>query len=393
MVFLPGDHVLDTNITVANVARLIMRGGSSSDNRTTVVCSGSVGLSFTSIVDFKIDSLAFTSCSRKYSGTFHVSGYALLLHFVHAELVNCSFHGNLGTALVVKYTNITLAGVSEFIHNHWYEGGGIIALTSNLTFTGNTTFFNNSALWYGPFICCRGPGGAISASYNTNLSFRGTSNFINNSAAYSGSAIFAIYNTVITFNGNNDFINNSAIHEVGGAIYTSGNTTLSFNRTNNFINNSADNGDGGAIYASDKNAINFNGTSNFINNSAQIDGGAIYTLNNAVLSLNGTHSFTNNSAANGGAIVTSLSVLTLNGTSTFLNNYAVHGGAIYAKYNSTMAFSGTIHFTNNGGKRSTNGGGVYMDLKSTFSILPNTTMFWENNHATIGGAICSIFSL
>ena len=79
--------------------------------------------------------------------------------------------------------------------------------------------------------------------------------------------------------------------------------------------------------------------------------------------------------------------------SPHLHAVLVHGGAIYAKYNSTMAFSGTIHFTNNGGKRSTNGGGVYMDLKSTFSILPNTTMFWENNHATIGGAICSIFSL
>ena len=101
----------------------------------------------------------------------------------------------------------------------------------------------------------------------------------------------------------------------------------------------------------------------------------------------------NNSAANGGAIYTSFSVLTLNGTSTFLNNHAVHGGAIYAGYNSTMTFSGTIHFTNNGGKintlngYSTNGGGLYMELKSTFSILPNTTVYWENNHATFGGAI------
>jgi len=28
-----------------------------------------------------------------------------------------------------------------------------------------------------------------------------------------------------------------------------------------------------------------------------------------------------------------------------------------------------------------------MGLKSTFSILPNTTMYWENNHASLGGAI------
>ena len=38
MVFLPGDH--DTNITVANVARLTMRGESSSGNRATVVAVG-----------------------------------------------------------------------------------------------------------------------------------------------------------------------------------------------------------------------------------------------------------------------------------------------------------------------------------------------------------------
>jgi len=76
IVFLPGDHVLDTNITVANVAKLTMHGESSSGNRATVVCSGSVGLSFTSMVDFNINSLAFTSCSKRYRGTFHVSNYA-----------------------------------------------------------------------------------------------------------------------------------------------------------------------------------------------------------------------------------------------------------------------------------------------------------------------------
>ena len=96
------------------------------------------------------------------------------MHSVHAELVtDCSFYDNFGTALVVKYTNITLVGNSEFIHKHWYEEGGIIALTSNLTITGNTTLLDNSALWYGPFICCHGPGDAISASYSTNLSFSG----------------------------------------------------------------------------------------------------------------------------------------------------------------------------------------------------------------------------
>ena len=290
MVFLPGDHTLDTNITIANITGLTMRGESSSGNMATVVCNGSVGLSFTNMMNLTIDFLAFTSCNRKNAITplniiFHV---ALNLQSTHyTELVNCSFHDNLGSALAVNNTN------------------------------------------------------------NTVLSFTGTNNFINNQVA-GGEGAF------------------------GGAIFALGNTMLSFNGVSNFINNSV-HGSGGAIAALNNSVLSFNGTSNFINNSAELEGGAIYTSNNTVLNFNRISNFINNSA-----------------------NYG--GGAIYTNTNSTLAFSGTIDFTNNicsGGTDTlfltygytTNGGGVYMGLKSTFSILPNTTVYWENNHATRGGAI------
>ena len=42
MVFLPGYHVLDTNITFANATRLTWHGGSSSGNIAAVVRNGSV---------------------------------------------------------------------------------------------------------------------------------------------------------------------------------------------------------------------------------------------------------------------------------------------------------------------------------------------------------------
>ena len=57
MVFLSGGHILDTDITVTSVARLTM---SSWGSAAQVVCSGSIGLSFTSKVDFKLYSLALT---------------------------------------------------------------------------------------------------------------------------------------------------------------------------------------------------------------------------------------------------------------------------------------------------------------------------------------------
>ena len=143
MVFLPGDHILDTNITVASITRLMMRGESSSGTIAIVVCKGQVGWDFTSMVDFKIHSLSFTSCNRKHG---LVSATLLLQSTQNAELVNCSFHDNLGTALAVDNTKVTLSGKSEFIHNHCERciAGGIVAFnSSNLTFTGNTTFLEN----------------------------------------------------------------------------------------------------------------------------------------------------------------------------------------------------------------------------------------------------------
>ena len=492
MVFLPGSHVLDTNVTVSNVVGLTMHGESSSGNKATIVCNGLVGFSFTSMVKLKIDSLAFTSCSRKYSGS-SFSNYALLLQSTqYAELVNCSFHDNLGTALVVDNTTVTLAGNSVFTHNHCESdscigGGGIIALSSNIAFMGNTTFLKNNITFHNPYKITSGGGaifasnnavlsfngisnfignsvvyglgGAIFASDKTVLSFSGNSTFISNSAAYysNGGAVYASDNTVVIFNGNCNFITNSADSD-GGAIYASENTVLSFNGKTNFTSNSAVyDSDGGAIYVSDSAVLSFNGTNNFINNTSAFGGGAIYGLDNAVLIFNGTNIFGNNSAYYGGAIVTSNNtVFRFNGTNNFSSNSAYAGGAIYtfdnvvssfsrfsgtsnfignsgdfggaiclsdntvlsfigvknfvdnsaryggailANINNTLVFNGIVNFTNNGHNRRVTwngdtayGGGVYLGLKSTFSILPNTTVYWENNHATFGGAIYIIDS-
>ena len=118
MMFLPGDHVVDRNITVANVTRLTMRGESSSGNIATIVRNGSFGFRFTNMVEFNIHSLAFTSYNRYWSYDSHpASNSALFFQSTQsAKLVNCSFHDNLGTALAVHNTSITLAE-NKFIHN------------------------------------------------------------------------------------------------------------------------------------------------------------------------------------------------------------------------------------------------------------------------------------
>ena len=321
MVFLPGDHVLDRTITVTNVARLTMHGESSSGNIATVVRNGSVGFSFTNMVDFNIYSLAFTSYNRFWSdGSQPASSFALFLQSIqNAKLVNCSFHDNLGTALKVYNTNILLADI-EFIQNQcqcgpFYEkcmfGCGITAFNSTLTFNGKTTFVKNSAsfmyssgaIWasasslhftgtnyfIGNF--ASNTGGAISATSNTSLSFTGTNAFRHNSGEYGG-AIGAAFNTVVTFAGNNKFIGNLA--NFGGAIFASSNTSFSFSGTSEFSHNSADK-DGGAICTYNNTVLTFNGTNNFISNYAYI-GGAICTYNSTVLTFNGTNMFSGHSA-------------------------------------------------------------------------------------------------
>ena len=268
MVFLPGHHTLDRTITVSNVARLIVCGDSSSDNVATVVRNGSVGFSFTNMVNFNIYSLAFTSYNRSWSyGSHPASSFALFLQSMqNAKLLNCSFHDNLGPALKVYNVNIFLAD-NEFIHNQcrcgpFYEkckfGCGITAFNSTLVFTGNTTFLNNSAgFMYGSgaiwasasslhfsgtsnFIgnSANNVGGAISATSNTSLNFTGTSDFCLNSAEYGGGVIGTAFNVVVTFGGNKKFIGNSAKH-IGGAIFAGSNTSLSFSGTSEFSHNSA----------------------------------------------------------------------------------------------------------------------------------------------------------
>ena len=60
MVFLPGDHILDWSVIVANVPSLTMQGESSSGIIATVVCNGSIGFSFTDMVYFNICSLVLS---------------------------------------------------------------------------------------------------------------------------------------------------------------------------------------------------------------------------------------------------------------------------------------------------------------------------------------------
>ena len=387
MVFLPGDHTLDRSVTVVNVARLTMWA---SNNMATIVRNGSVGFSFTNMVDFNIYFLAFTSYNKSWSyGSHPASNSALFLQSIqNAELVNCSFHDNIGTALAVNNTSVTLVE-NKFIHNQcacrsfseMHElGCGITTFNSYLTFTGNTSFLNITQTAFHSYAYCAG---AIWASASS-LHFTGTNNFIDNSAngINSVGAIYAQANTLLSFNGTSNFTHNSA--EVGGVIGTVDNVAFTFNGTNVFFNNSASDS-GGAIFAGSNILLNFIGTNEFTHNSAEHNGGAIFAITNISLTFIGTNNFTHNSAGiEGGAIDTlDNSALTFNGTNNFINNSANSGGAIYAVTNTSLNFIGTNEFSRNSAEQ--DGGAIYTLDNGVLTF--SGTNYFINNSADFGGAI------
>ena len=424
MVFLEGHHALDVNIAVTNITRLTMRGESSSDNIATVVRNGPVGFLFSNMVDFNIYSLAFTSYNRSWSYGIHpASNSALLLQSTqYAKLVNCSFHDNIGTALTVLNTNVTLIEI-KFMHNQcacqsFSEmpelGCGITTFNSNLIFTENTIFHNNTQTASYPLYCAgaiwasassihfngtnkfisniaKGNtsfGGAINAEKNTLLTFSGASNFTHNSAEVGG-AISTFQNVAVIFSGTNNFISNTA-NDYGGAIHAENNTSLSFIGTNEFSHNSAEQF-GGAITTAYNVVLTFNGTNTFFNNLAEQHGGAISPLDDTVLNFNGNNSFINNSAGNGGTISTNdNAVLTFNGTNNFFNNSArQHGGSIRAQNNISLIFTGISSFIQNVAAEF--GGAIYAEnVQLTFD---GTNTFFNNSvNNNSGGAIHAVIN-
>ena len=69
------------------------------------------------------------------------------------------------------------------------------------------------------------------------------------------------------------------------------------------------------------------------------------------------------------------------GNSSFTSNSAVQGGAIYVH-------EGMLRFDGNGCNTGDSCGcAIYLSISSSLTIMPNTTLCWENNHANLGGAI------
>ena len=385
--FLPGNHTLDSNLTIADIQHLNILGSGSSPTPSRVGCTGSnVGFEFRNISEVRVRDMTFTSCERSHTIYFRRSKleksayYAVRFESVqHIEVIDCVFHDNHDTALGIFNSSAVFSGNNKFSSNcrrcpnsigclayTGCFGGGIYVEASEANFSGIAIFDRNSGSY----------GGGIYARYNSDVSFSGNASFKKNSATLGG-GIYAQSNSDVSFSGNTSFKENSAYG--GGGIYAWDNSDVSFSGNTSFKENSA-RYVGGGIFAYRNSDVSFSGTGTISDNIAR-EGGGIWSYSSTIEL---TGNIRNNTAEQyGGGIYMRRTNLSLAGTNNFTDNSAREGGGIYAAENSNLDFDGVNTFdTNRAGIR---GGGIWMDNGNL--ILNGNNSIVRCTAGTEGGGI------
>ena len=403
LVFLPGEHILDRAVSIANLDSITILGDSSSfpDITSRITCTEPASLTFEGIHELRIHLLAFDSCG-------HTSPALSINSVLQARISNCLFQSNVNTgpsedlgseeaeyeyesygqypfygnpfesssqggAIYMKNSRVVLTG--NTLNNNFAQEGGAIYATAGSLLAVNNTFYNNSA---------RDRGGAFGAE-SSQLTFTGNT-FKENSVPgaqffLNGGGSLYVSSCVSLNITQNRFENNLAYDGYGGAVYKICTELFSPSpfifSENVLINNSAFGG--GALFVSFTDLILT--LSTFQNNSALFFGGGLYLINDPstprgnTFTLKGS-TFINNSAGVGGAISMQDGTTTAT-NNTFKRNSADNGGALRVS-------SGDTAFTNNTfeDNSATWGGVVEVSFNATLTLLEN---FFRRNTAVRGG--------
>ena len=429
MIFLAGEHYLNTSFKIASIRYLSLVSNGSITDPSRIICQERVGLEVVNISYVYIYGISVISCGNEHFTrptigvcfpAFSIidiealkmvsvsiqDSYGNGLYASNSNIIlqNSSFAMNgksksctlFGAAIATQSSNITMEGKVSFICNTAVNGGAIAAKSSTISMKGDVMFQNNSASAYGgaivivslnitmegklSFICNSAVyGGAIDA-YSLTISMKGDVMFQNNSASKHRGAI-AIVSSNITMEGKLSFISNRAVY--AGSI-SAESSTISMKGDVMFQNNSASHY-GGAIAIQSSN-ITMEGELSFISNSA-VKGGAI-DADSSTISIKGDVMFQNNSASSrGGTImIVSSSNITMEGNLSFIRNSAVYGGVINAN-SSTISINGDVMFQNN--SASADGGAIA--IVSSNIIMEGKPSFISNS-AAFAGAIAAVSS-
>ena len=298
-IFLSGNHLLNEQLRIVNVSNITLRGETSSSDELVaqINCAPFVNLTFINTTSIEIASLWFALCGYSVESTLLFSmstqiqitdvsffgdasiiSRGLLILMSDVSITNSYFTGtssSFGGAVYIFESTVTCSG-NVFIGNKAQIGGGaIIAIRSTVTFSGENTFSENSALSFSavPF------GGAI-LSFTSSLEFNGTTTFVRNNVTTSeyiaansqpvGGAISATGS--LFFHGNVTFIENTA--PITGALHVE-DAHIEIHGTATFDGNIATHTDAGAFQVSSNSFLSSDANMLFCNNSANQFGGAL----------------------------------------------------------------------------------------------------------------------
>ena len=358
LMFLPGEHTLGTNISVADTNSYSLLGVL---QNATVKCEENVGFMFSNMLYIRIHHIVFTSCGIQRSvGIDDViydpprvitQKFALFMDSIlQIDITNSTFENNTGTALGVNNSRLTLDGNNSFFGNF---RGCIDAIASK----------------------CQG--GGLYAS-NSNLMFRGSSLFTHNTATKGG----GIYMKTSTLKvvGTISFQQNMVFHGFGGGIYTESSSLhlcgdIRFRENSAVFLGGGMHADGLQLDICEESSTLFEG------NSASTGGGLF--ISDGTIKVHGHILFNNNVASDGGGIFVRSSTLNFTNNTVLENNSAHFGGAIKAE-RSTLRFSGNNTFKSNSANW---GGGIFADA-TTFLALDGMSTIMNNTAHFYGGGIC-----
>ncbi len=383
--FLPGQHHLDSDITVFNVTSFTMLGSTShGESMTTITCTGPAAISFMECQEVRLLAVKFVHCGTVDQPALTVNS---IQYFV---MINCSLTDSRSTGILACRSSLALYSIS--LYNS--TGTGLIVMNGVAEFTGTTWFSGNGnpvltkrdsfCFADSPLKCAGG-----FAAVNTSTYFLGMTVFEKNAAEYGG-AIFVSGCTAVVFQGFQLFENNQG-YTGGGVFAIKSNLKflksdspvslrmVPFTDTAYFTNNSAFHG--GGIHIRNSSLI-CDGAVVLNTNTAKVLGGGIFANLNSSVSFSGSAVLSDNIAVIGGGIDIEDSSMTCAGTISLHGNIAVHQGGGIASADSSISFSqGTIL------KRNTADQGGGMDVKNSVVTCDGTIVVERNKAVKLGGGI------
>ena len=335
LIFLPGNHTLEKDITVANTTQILLRPSTnySAKTLTRIICQQFGQLNFHNIERVYVLDVEFVGCSISFLSVHQViledsrligANNRTAAEFENSSVmvISCTFYSNLfgsyrdsyrvGGAIFSLDSNVTISR-TFFYGNSAELGGAIYTEASNITIA-NSSFMENIASCSINKVDCSGTGtGGVFCSYFSTIVIYGNlfqSNSANSNQETGQGGVLAAFHGIVSINGSIS-MNNRA--EGAGGVILAFRVTLTINQSE-FYNNTAIRG---GVLITEKSYINSVFTK-FSLNSATFKGGVIHSIRSFIAL--SKSSFSENVAQNGGVMFVLDSEVNLTGCKAHNNS-------------------------------------------------------------------------